>query len=82
MAKTFYLTIAKVGENLFEGEAISATLPGLSGQFTILAHHEAYVSELKAGTAMVKSPDGTVRSIEVPSGGIAEVSHNQATVLL
>ena len=82
MAKTFHLTIAKVGENLFDGEAISATLPGISGQFTVLANHEAYVSELKAGTAKVKSSDGTTQSIAVPIGGIAEVSHNQATVLL
>ena len=29
--KTFHLTVAKVGENLFEGEAISATLPGERG---------------------------------------------------
>ena len=80
--KTFHLTIAKVGENLFDGEAVSATLPGLSGQFTVLANHEPYVSELKIGVTKVKSADGSVQSISVPGGGIAEISHNQATVLL
>jgi F-type H+-transporting ATPase subunit epsilon len=82
MAKTFHLTIAKVGENLFEGEAVSATLPGLSGVFTVLANHEPYVSELKAGTAKVRTADGQTRSISIASSGIAEISHNQATVIL
>ena len=82
MAKTFHLTIAKVGENLFDGEAVSVILPGQGGVFTVLAHHEPLVSELKAGEAKIKTPDGATRSVPVPSGGIAEVSHNQATVLL
>ncbi|MEJ0053181.1 MAG: hypothetical protein WDN10_00435 [bacterium] len=82
MAKTFHLTIAKVGENLFDGEAVSTTLPGLSGEFTVLAGHEPYVSELKAGTARVKTADGQTRSISVPAGGVAEVSGNQATIIL
>jgi F-type H+-transporting ATPase subunit epsilon len=79
--KTFHLTIAKVGENLFDGEAQSVTLPGAAGVFTVLAHHEALVSELKPGTAVVKAADGTRQTVEV-EGGVAEISNNQATVLL
>ena len=82
MAKTFHLTIAKVGDNLFEGEAISVVLPGTEGVFMVLAHHEPFVAELKAGEARVKVADGTTMRIPVGAGGIAEVSHNQATVLL
>ncbi|HVX90541.1 MAG TPA: F0F1 ATP synthase subunit epsilon [Candidatus Paceibacterota bacterium] len=81
MAKTFHLTIAKVGENLFDGEAQAVTLPGVDGVFTVMAHHEPLVSELKKGTAVVKTADGTRQSIEV-DGGVAEISSNQATVLL
>jgi hypothetical protein len=47
-SKTFHLTIARVGENMFDGEAVSVTLPGTDGVFTIMAHHEAYVSPPKA----------------------------------
>jgi F-type H+-transporting ATPase subunit epsilon len=82
MAHTFHLTIAKVGENLFDGEAASVTLPGVEGEFTVLAYHEAFVSELKEGVARIKSAEGTTSTIPVVHGGIAEVSHNQATVLL
>jgi F0F1-type ATP synthase epsilon subunit len=82
MAKTFHLTIARVGENLFDGEAASALLPGVEGVFTVLPQHEAFVSELKIGEAHVVAGDGKKYHFELPAGGIAEVSHNQATVLL
>jgi F0F1-type ATP synthase epsilon subunit len=81
MAKTFHLTIAKVGENLFDGEAVAATLPGEEGVFTVMAGHEAFVTPLKAGTAVVERPDGTKETYSIEKG-IAEISHNQATVLL
>jgi len=80
--KSFHLTVAKVGENLFNGEAVSIALPGTEGQFEILADHEAFVSELKPGRANAVAVDGSAHHFEIPQGGIAEVSHNQATVLL
>ncbi len=82
MAKTFHLTVAKVGENLFDGEAISATLPGDEGVFQILAEHEAFVSELTSGDMHIKAADDQMYHFEIPTGGIAEVSRNQATILL
>ena len=81
MAKTFHLTIAKVGENLFDGEAVSATLPGEEGMFTVMANHEAFVTPLKKGDAHVETTDGAKQTFSI-TGGIAEVSNNQATVLL
>ncbi len=82
MAKTFHLTVAKVGENLFDGEAVSATVPGVEGVFQVLAGHEAFVSELAAGDVRVTTPDDTVHSFTISDHGIAEVSYNQATILL
>lgn len=82
MAKTFHLTIARVGENLFDGEAVSVRLPGVEGQFTVLANHEAFVSELKTGEAQVEAADGQSYHFELPKGGVAEISSNQATILL
>lgn len=82
MAKTFHLTIAKIGENLFDGEAQSVTLPGAEGSFTIMAGHEAFVSPLRAGIAKVKDATGAELEIAIGEGGIAEVSGMQATVLL
>jgi len=81
MAKTFHLTIAKVGENLFEGEALSATFPGSEGNFTIMAEHEAFVTPLRKGVAKVRAGDGKELAFDIESG-IAEISRNQATILL
>ncbi len=82
MAKTFHLTIARVGENLFDGEALSVTLPGADGVFEVLAEHEAFVTPLKQGEARVKAADGESYHYELPHGGIAEVSSGEATILL
>lgn len=81
MAKTFHLTIAKVGERVFDGDAVSVTLPGAEGVFTVLPNHEPLVAELKAGEALVRTPDGAAQRVPV-SGGVAEISRNQATVIL
>ncbi len=80
--KAFHLTVARVGENLFEGEAVSATLPGSEGVFEILAEHEAYVSELVPGEVRVKAADDQTYRFQISGGGIAEVSRGQATILL
>lgn len=80
--KTFHLTIARVGENLFDGAAQSVLLPGEAGVFEVLAGHEALVSPLKAGEAHVVAESGKKYHFELAHGGIAEVSGNQATVLL
>lgn len=82
MAKTFHLTIAKVGENLFEGQAKSITVPGQDGVLTILADHEAFVSPLKPGTIKIEPAEGESILINLEATGIVEVSNNQATVLL
>lgn len=82
MAKTFHLTIAKVGENLYDDEAISVTIPGSEGVFQVLADHEALVSELRPGEVRVVSEDGKLHHFGIAEKGIAEVSHNQVTILL
>ena len=82
MAKTFHLTVARVGENLFDADAVSATLPGSEGMFQILAGHEAFVSELKKGEMHIRATDDQTHHFEIPQGGIAEVSRDQATILL
>lgn len=78
---TFHLTVARVGENLFNGEALSVSLPGSEGMLEILAHHKAFVAPLKKGVLRITTLDGTETRHEVEAG-VVEVSHNQATVLL
>lgn len=82
MAKTFHLTIARVGENLFDGEAVSLTVPGEEGVLTVLANHEPFVTPLIPGAIRLEAADGSRKEIKVSEQGILEVSNNQATVLL
>ena len=79
--KTFHLTIASVGGSLFDGEAISLTVPGDSGEMTLLAHHEPLVSNLRAGTISVAVPQGDKQTFPIESG-VIECAHNRIIVLL
>lgn len=81
MAKTFHLTIAKVGENLFDGDAVSVVVPGAEGVLTVMANHEAFVTPLKEGKVTVENPDGHKQAFELLTPGILEVSSNQATII-
>jgi len=80
-ANTFHLTIASVGETRFDGPAISATLPGTAGEFTILARHEPIVTTLKKGKVTVKDSSNAEKYFEI-EGGVLECSGNKAVVLL
>ena len=74
------VTVSRVHENLFAGEAVSLTAPTTEGVVTILSKHEPLVANLKAGTVVVRT-GADEKKFEV-TDGVLEVSGNQATVLL
>lgn len=80
--KAFHLTVARVGETLFEGEVFSFEAPGTEGVFTVYAEHEPFVSTLSKGTLKIKKTDGDTEEVLVEQEGLAEVSEHQATVLV
>jgi F-type H+-transporting ATPase subunit epsilon len=74
------VVIAKVNENLYDGEANSVTLPGSEGEMTVLPQHEPLMTTLKAGTITVRDNEGEKQfKIE---GGVLEVRGDGATVIL
>lgn len=75
-----HLVLSSVQEPLFSGEAVSVTVPGTEGEMTILAGHEAFVSVLKKGTVTVRTTTGE-QTFEI-TGGVLEVSNNQAIILV
>ena len=75
------LTIAKVDEALFRGDAASMIVPGVEGEMTILAEHTPLISPLKKGAITVRTPEGTELFFEA-NGGMLEVSRGLVTVLL
>ncbi|MDO8514855.1 MAG: F0F1 ATP synthase subunit epsilon [bacterium] len=92
---TFHMVIASVGETRFDGPAVSATFPGEAGEFTVLPHHEPFVTTLKKGTITVRLPAQAGEHVASSEGGAAsggkkfsvdsgvvEISGNRAIVLL
>ena len=77
---TLRVTLARIDGPLFDGDAISVTVPGVEGEMTILPHHEDLISPLKKGVITVKTADGE-HFFEITKGTL-EVSNNQATVLI
>lgn len=75
------LTVAKVDEVIFQGDAASLFCSGAQGDLTILPHHAPLVTPLKTGE--IKIVDGAGKEIRIRiESGILEVAHNEATVIL
>lgn len=74
------VVIAKVDENLFDGEAESLTVPGAEGEMTVLGEHMPLVTLLKAGEITVRA-GGTEKKFPI-AGGVLEVRREGATVIL
>ncbi|PIT92519.1 MAG: hypothetical protein COU08_02040 [Candidatus Harrisonbacteria bacterium CG10_big_fil_rev_8_21_14_0_10_42_17] len=74
------LIIARVDKTLFDGNVESVTLPGSSGEFTVLRGHEPFVTTLKKGNITVSSGDSEQRF--TITNGLVEVTSGRAVVLI
>ena len=64
---TFRLVIASVADTRFDSAAVSATMPGSAGEFTLLPYHEPFVTTLKQGTITVRQTGGSRKEFPVES---------------
>jgi len=78
--KGFDLEIVTPVAAAFKGEVVSVTVPGTLGQFQVLKGHAALLSSVEKGVVKIQLPDKSEQSFSV-SGGVFEVSNNQATLL-
>jgi F-type H+-transporting ATPase subunit epsilon len=78
---TFRLVIASVASTQFDGAAVSATMPGSAGEFTILSNHEPFVSTLKSGKITIRQTGGEHKEFDI-EGGVVESSAGRTVVLL
>jgi F-type H+-transporting ATPase subunit epsilon len=75
---TFQVSIVSPEKLLFTGQVDQVDLPGVEGDFGVLAGHAPIVAMLRPGIVMAIA--GGVREIFVVLGGLAEFS-NELTVL-
>lgn len=73
------LEIISAHEVTFKGEAVSVTLPGKMGSFTVLKNHAALISVLVKGDVKYTTPGGEDKSLGI-GGGIADVNNNVISV--
>ena len=75
------LTIAKIDQILFSGDAEAVTVPGTAGEMTILTHHMPLITTLKAGVVIVKTKEEKPQEFKIDSGFL-EVGKTETVVLV
>jgi F-type H+-transporting ATPase subunit epsilon len=76
---TFHFDLVSPEKLAFSGEVDQVDVPGVEGDFGVLAGHAPVVAAIRPGILTVTA-DGTQQKIIV-LGGLAEVSENGLTVL-
>lgn len=66
---------------IFDGEAVSVTLPGEEGEFGVLAHHASVTTLLEAGVVDIEKEDKTVESVLI-NWGVVQVDEQKVIILV
>ncbi|MBU0721226.1 F0F1 ATP synthase subunit epsilon [bacterium] len=75
------LEILTPNGEIFNGDAVSVTLPGEEGEFGVLAHHASLSTLLEAGVIDIEKEDKSVESILI-NWGVAHVNEEKVIVLV
>lgn len=76
---TFHFDLVSPEKLAFSGEVDQVDIPGMEGDFGVLAGHAPVVAVLKPGFLTIHTGDKEEKVIVL--GGLAEVSDNRLTVL-
>lgn len=79
--KGLHLSIVSPEKEIYDGEVISVTLPGVIGSFTILPQHAPIVSSLKEGKLSYVTEDNEEQTLDV-QGGFVEMSNGAVSVCI
>ena len=66
---------------IYDGEALSVTLPGEEGEFGVLAEHSSLSTLLEAGVIDIEKDDKSVESILI-NWGVVNVDEEKVVVLV
>ena len=81
MTNKFDLTIISAESKVFEGKVENILVPGMVGDFLVLANHAPCISSIRPG--FLEFSEGTSdKQRYFVSGGIIEVSNNMVSVLV
>lgn len=81
MATPFPFELVSPEKLLISGDAISVTIPGSTGYFTMMANHAPVMSMLKIGTLDITMADGSTKTMFV-KGGYADISAEGGCTIL
>ena len=81
MTNKFDLTIISAESKVFEGKVENILVPGMVGDFLVLANHAPCISSIRPG--FLEFSEGTSdKQRYFVSGGIIEVTNNMVSVLV
>jgi F-type H+-transporting ATPase subunit epsilon len=81
MAKSFKVIIVTPDKTAYEGDAVSATIPGLAGYLGIWANHAPLVAAVVPGMVTLRLDDaGSMRYLSVGTGFV-EISDNVVNLM-
>ena len=80
--KNFSVKLISSEEVIFEDKNVTMlTLPGVCGEFTVLADHAPCISALKAGNAIVATESQNTVSLDILDHDVVNISP-QAVVII
>lgn len=79
--ETLKLEVITPSGAIYNGLALSVTLPGDEGEFGVLPHHATLTTLLKAGVVDIEKEDKTVESVVV-NWGVVQVDEEKVVVLV
>ena len=82
MAKSFKVVIVTPDHTAFEGESVSATIPGLAGYIGIWANHAPLVAATVPGVVTLRADDAGNSQALAVGAGFVEVSDNVVNLMV
>jgi len=79
--ETLKLEVITPSGAIYDGPALSVTLPGDEGEFGVLPHHATLTTLLKAGVIDIEKEDKSVESVVV-NWGVVQVDEKKVVVLV
>lgn len=82
MSKTFDVVIVSPEKIVYQGKAVSLTVPSESGYLGVLVDHAPLLANLASGKIILKQEAGSPIKFDYEGQGFLEVLNNNVTLLL